>query len=65
MKTEFRFEPSQKELIRDVAKHLRNVGYIWTTFALLDIVLDFFDLLTYLSSFRIVNILDISIKLRF
>ena len=59
MKTEFRFEPSQRELIRDVAKHLRNVGYIWTTFAFLEIVLDFLDLFNYLSSFRLFNILDI------
>ena len=62
MKTEFRFEPSQRELIRGLAKHLRNVGYIWTTFAFLDILLDFFDLLTYLSSFRPINIPDISNK---
>ncbi len=59
MKDDFQFEPSQRELIRSLGKHLRNVGYIWAAAAFLAIILDFFDLFSYLSQVHPINVLDV------
>jgi hypothetical protein len=59
MTDDFQFEPSQRELIRDLAKHLRNVGYIWACVAILGMCLDFFDVLAYLAKVHPINVLDI------
>ena len=59
MSSTFRFEQSQRALIKSVAKQLRHVGYIWTALALFTIIFDVIDLINYLGTVNPVNVLDV------
>ncbi|MGK7930338.1 MAG: hypothetical protein AB4041_02735 [Microcystaceae cyanobacterium] len=59
MNSPFRFEPSQRALIKSLAKYLRHVGYIWTVLSVFTIILDGIDLINYLAKVNPVNVLDV------
>jgi hypothetical protein len=57
--SQFQFEPSQKELFWDLAKGMRNIGYLWVATAAIALVFGLADVLLYLKQVHPVNALDI------